>query len=197
MLCFKALQVLTHLLPPTASGRGAGWSRCSVKSSISYLKDFAPVCCLCLNGFLLNHCWTHILVYTLVKLLILCYGLMAQCSISNLLCYNLETSISSLLEDPDSSVRAHQLYMLCLGHLSGAVPQYLIITRRDKIAVPLGEEGLTCAIDKLFKMYWVCNLYHIQLQSVFSFLEHTYEKPVSGKKRFKVVELISKLQAMS
>ena len=43
MLCFKALQVLTHLLPPTASGRGAGWSRCSVKSAISYLMDFASM----------------------------------------------------------------------------------------------------------------------------------------------------------
>ncbi|CAL8370535.1 unnamed protein product [Boreogadus saida] len=151
MLCFKALQVLTHLLPPTASGRGAGWSRCSVKSAISYLMDFVQP----------------------------------------------GTSISSLLDNPDPS-RGHQPSIVCIGHPSGAAQQYLIVAKSDKIAVPLGDEGLTCAIDKLFKMYWVCNLkYPVQLQSVFSFLEHIYELPISVNKRSKVIELISKLQAIS
>lgn len=95
-----------------------------------------------------------------------------------------------------SSVRAHQPYIICLGHPSGAAQKYVIIARSDEIAVPLGDEGLTCAVDKLFKTYWVCNLiYPVQLQSVFSFLEHIYEMPVSGKQRSKV--LISKLQAVS
>ncbi|CAL8253596.1 unnamed protein product [Boreogadus saida] len=67
MLCFKALQVLTHLLPPTASVRGAGWSRCSVKSAISYLMDFVQVC-LCLMTFWLHHCS--------LNLLMLCCGLL-------------------------------------------------------------------------------------------------------------------------
>ena len=73
MLCFKALQVLTHLLPPTASGRGAGWSRCSVKSAISYLMDFVQVC-LCLMTFWLHHCS--------LNLLMLCCGLL-QCWFTN------------------------------------------------------------------------------------------------------------------
>lgn len=48
---FKALQVLTYLLPLTASGWGTGWSRCTVKWAMSYFMDFAPVCS-CVNGFL-------------------------------------------------------------------------------------------------------------------------------------------------
>ncbi|MED6240354.1 hypothetical protein ATANTOWER_019765 [Ataeniobius toweri] len=152
MVCFKALQGLTHLLPPTASDQGRGWSCCSVKLAISFLVDFAP------SG----------------------------------------TSISSLFDTPDSSVRTQQPYILCLGHPSGATHQYVIVAKTDKISIPLGDEGLTCSLDKLFKMYWVCNLaYPVQLLSVFSSLEHIYEMPVSGKKRSKVVELISKLNAMS
>ncbi|KAK5606148.1 hypothetical protein CRENBAI_026303 [Crenichthys baileyi] len=132
--------------------QGRGWSRCSVKSAISFLVDFAP------SG----------------------------------------TSISSLFDNPDSSVRTQQPYILCLGHPSGATHQYVIVVKTDKIAIPLGDEGLTCSLDKLFKMYWVCNLaYPVQLLSVFSSLEHIYEMPVSGKKRSKVVELISKLNALS
>ncbi|RVE55478.1 hypothetical protein OJAV_G00235880 [Oryzias javanicus] len=151
MLCYRALQVLTHLLPPTASGRAAGYSRCSVKSAISYLLDFAPP----------------------------------------------GTCIPSLLENPDSSLKAQQPCILCLGHPEGIHQQYVIIARNDKITIPLGDDGLTSAVDKLFKMYWVCNLaYPVQLQSVFSFLEHIYEIPASGNKRSKVVELISKLQAI-
>ncbi|KAK5620869.1 hypothetical protein CRENBAI_017572 [Crenichthys baileyi] len=42
MVCFKTIQGLAHLLPPTASGQGRDWSRCSVKSAIFFLEDFAP-----------------------------------------------------------------------------------------------------------------------------------------------------------
>uniref|UniRef100_A0AAV2MJS9 Uncharacterized protein n=1 Tax=Knipowitschia caucasica TaxID=637954 RepID=A0AAV2MJS9_KNICA len=39
---FRALQILTHLLPPIALGRGKGWSKCSVKSALSYILDIKP-----------------------------------------------------------------------------------------------------------------------------------------------------------
>nr|XP_040024990.1 uncharacterized protein LOC120812847 [Gasterosteus aculeatus aculeatus] len=41
-LCFRALQMLTHYLPPTASGRAKGWAKCSVKSALSYILDIKP-----------------------------------------------------------------------------------------------------------------------------------------------------------
>ena len=39
---FRALQILTHLLPPTASGK-RGSTRISVKSALSYMLDIKPV----------------------------------------------------------------------------------------------------------------------------------------------------------
>ena len=45
-VCYRTLQILTHLLPPTASGRGSSSTRCSVKSVITYLINFVPVCCV-------------------------------------------------------------------------------------------------------------------------------------------------------
>ena len=101
---------------------------------------------------------------------------------------------------------------LCLIHLWGPnnltfyvrdtqvekAHQYVIVAKNDKMAIALGDEGLTCSNDKLLKIYWVWNLaYPVQLLSVFSFFEHIYEMPISGKKRSKVVELISKLHAIS
>ncbi|XP_034406542.1 uncharacterized protein LOC117742958 isoform X2 [Cyclopterus lumpus] len=41
-LCFRALQMLTHYLPPTVSGRAKGWTKCSVKSALSYIVDIKP-----------------------------------------------------------------------------------------------------------------------------------------------------------
>uniref|UniRef100_A0AAV2MEG7 Maturase K n=1 Tax=Knipowitschia caucasica TaxID=637954 RepID=A0AAV2MEG7_KNICA len=39
---FQALQSLSTFLPPTASGRGKGWTKCSVKSAMSYILDLKP-----------------------------------------------------------------------------------------------------------------------------------------------------------
>ncbi|KAL7852460.1 hypothetical protein SRHO_G00182450 [Serrasalmus rhombeus] len=48
------------------------------------------------------------------------------------------------------------------------------------------NEGLTCAVDKLFKLYWVCNLaYPCQLSSVFCFFEHIYDMPLSTNRKAK------------
>ncbi|CAL8372932.1 unnamed protein product [Arctogadus glacialis] len=40
--CYKALQKLIQLLPPTSSGRGKGYGKCSVKSALAYLLDIKP-----------------------------------------------------------------------------------------------------------------------------------------------------------
>ncbi|KAL7877606.1 hypothetical protein SRHO_G00042490 [Serrasalmus rhombeus] len=149
--CFRALQILTYLLPPTASGRGKGWTKCSVKSAICYILD--------------------------IKLS--------------------ETDSSILMgNSPDRVVENHQPHLICLGQPSSTA-QYIIVAEKDKVAIPLEDNSLTCAIDKLFKMYCICNLaYPAQLTSVFNFFEHLYDMPISGGKRSKVVELIARLQAM-
>ncbi|XP_007238050.3 leucine-rich repeat and immunoglobulin-like domain-containing nogo receptor-interacting protein 2b isoform X2 [Astyanax mexicanus] len=147
--CFRALQMLTYLLPPTASGRGKGWTKCSVKSAISYILDIKP-----------------------------------------------PGSSGSRHLDPDRAVKNQQPHLLCLGDPS-TTAQYIIVAENNKVAIPLEDNSLTCAIDKLFKMYCVCNLaYPAQLTSVFNFFEHIYDMPISGGKRCKVVELIARIQAM-
>ncbi|KAK9521356.1 hypothetical protein VZT92_021172 [Zoarces viviparus] len=107
------------------------------------------------------------------------------------------TSIPSLLEgSPEGAVGVHQPKLVCLGHPS-TTAQYIIIAKNDKVAIPLQDEGLTCAIDKLFKFFWVCSMaYPAQLEPVYGFFEYVYDMPISGGKRSKVVELIAKLQAV-
>ncbi|KAK5866618.1 hypothetical protein PBY51_020794 [Eleginops maclovinus] len=120
--CYRALHKLVHLLPPTASGRGKGNTKCSVKSALGYLLDIKPT----------------------------------------------GTSISSVLNNPpDRPVEHRQPHLVCIGDPSTSA-QYIIVAENDKLAIPLKDNGLTCALDKLFKMIW----------------------------RAKVVELMAKLQAM-
>ncbi|KAL6481348.1 hypothetical protein MHYP_G00094280 [Metynnis hypsauchen] len=77
-------------------------------------------------------------------------------------------SIASLCDSQTSS-QNHQPQLVCIGNLRSAARQYVLVERNDRITIPL-EEGLTYAVDKLFKLYWVCNLaYPAQLSSVFSF----------------------------
>ncbi|XP_041654583.1 uncharacterized protein LOC121517115 [Cheilinus undulatus] len=140
--CYTMLVVLTHLLPPLPG------SRCSVKSAISFLLDFAPP----------------------------------------------GTSIASLFSNPEMASKTQPL-LICMGNLKSTTRQYIIIARNDKVTVPV-DGGLTCALDKLFKLYWVCNLaYPPQLSSVFTFFEYIYDVTISTNRRAKVLELISKLQA--
>ncbi|XP_062375758.1 uncharacterized protein LOC134064002 isoform X1 [Sardina pilchardus] len=104
------------------------------------------------------------------------------------------TSISSLLDNQNPPAR--QPNLVCIGQ-PNTTAQYIIIAENDKVAIPLQDNGLTYAIDKLFKMFSICNtVYPAQLTSVFHFFESVYEVPLSSGKRAKVVELISKLQAM-
>ncbi|KAK0153220.1 hypothetical protein N1851_005092 [Merluccius polli] len=138
-LCHSMLQVLTHLLPPTASGRGAAAStRCSMKSAMSYLLDFVP------------------------------HG----------------TSIPSLCNSNEGSLRTHQPQLVCIGHLNSQARQFIIVVRSDKVAIPLHDDSLTCALDKLFTFFWVFNVAcPTQLASFFIFLEYIYDLTVSTSAR--------------
>ncbi|KAL1250671.1 hypothetical protein QQF64_018467 [Cirrhinus molitorella] len=50
--------------------------------------------------------------------------------------------------------------------LRNATRQCVIVARNDGVTIPV-DDGLTCAVDKL---YWVCNVsYPPQLSSVFTF----------------------------
>ncbi|XP_039465388.1 uncharacterized protein LOC120438889 isoform X1 [Oreochromis aureus] len=141
--CYTALVVLTHLLPLV------GASRCSLKSAIAYLVDFA------LPG----------------------------------------TCIASLCSDPEASPTTHQPQLICIGDLKSATRQYVIVAKNDKVTIPLND-GLTCAVDKLFKLYWVCNLcYPAPLGSVFTFFEFVYDLPLSTQRKTKVLELIAHIKA--
>ena len=100
------------------------------------------------------------------------------------------------MDSTDAEVGAIQPKLVCLGHPS-ARAQYIIVAKNDKVTIPLQDEGLACALDKLFKVFWVCNVsYPAPLASVYAFLEHVYGIAVPGTKRSKVVELLAKLQAM-
>ncbi|CAL8353175.1 unnamed protein product [Merluccius merluccius] len=88
-----------------------------------------------------------------------------------------------------------QPQLICIGSLKSTTQQYIIIGRNDRVTIPV-DDGLTCAVDKLFKLYWVCNVaYPPQLSSVFTFFEYIYDMTISTNRRAKVLELISKLQA--
>ncbi|XP_063051712.1 uncharacterized protein LOC134446266 [Engraulis encrasicolus] len=151
-VCYSALKILTHLLPPTASGRGSASTRCSVKSAISFLINFVP------------------------------HG----------------TSISSLCTYDERSSRT-QPELVCIGHLKSPARQFVIVARNDGVTIPLHDDSLTCALDKLFKFFWVCNVaYPAQIASVFIFFEHIYDLPVSKTvRRPKVLELLGKVQALA
>lgn len=100
------------------------------------------------------------------------------------------SSIAALCSDPKIASRI-QPQLICICSLKSATRQYIIVASSDGVTIPV-DEGLTCAVDKLFKLFWVCNLsYPPQLSSVFTF----YEMNMSTNRRAKVLELISKLQA--
>ncbi|XP_028446842.1 uncharacterized protein LOC114563968 isoform X1 [Perca flavescens] len=107
------------------------------------------------------------------------------------------STIASLYNTSQDPAQSTQPQLVCIGHLRGGSQQYVIVGKSDKIAIPL-DEGLACAVDKLFKLYWVCNLaYPAPLSSVFSFVEYIYDLPMSTNRRAKVLELISKVKSIN
>ncbi|KAK0155471.1 hypothetical protein N1851_002136 [Merluccius polli] len=64
------------------------------------------------------------------------------------------TSISSLLNPPERLVGYHQPHLVCIGQ-PNATAHYVIVAEKDKVAIPLEDNGLSFAIDKLFKMIWM------------------------------------------
>ncbi|KAK7150770.1 hypothetical protein R3I93_011892 [Phoxinus phoxinus] len=128
----------------------------------------------------------------------------SKCCVNSALSYLLEvvpagTIVTSLLrEGMNGSLKSTQPQLVSIGS-PGHEAQYVIVANNDSFAFPLDVENLTCAVDKLFKFYWLCNLqYPCQLSSVFSFFfEYVYDLPLSQStcKRSKVMELIAKLQS--
>lgn len=109
--------------------------------------------------------------------------------------YKTGTSIASLCKDPAASSTAHQPQLICIGDLKSATRQYIIVAKNDNITIPL-YDGLMFAVDRLFKLFWVCDLtYPPPLSSVFTFFEYVYDMPFSTQRRTKVLELISQLNA--
>ena len=97
----------------------------------------------------------------------------------------------------NGSLRSTQPQLVSIGS-PGHEAQYVIVAKNDSLAFPLDVKNFTCAVDKLFKFYWLCNLqYPCQLSSVFSFFEYVYDLPLSQStcKRSKVKDLIAKLQS--
>ncbi|KAG5832288.1 hypothetical protein ANANG_G00289500 [Anguilla anguilla] len=93
-------------------------------------------------------------------------------------------------------------YILSMGPLDTPGRQLYILAPAERVALPLLEGSLVAAVDKLFKFLRVFGLgYPMQLGSLYGFLEHLYglEKPHSapGGKRSKVLELVSRLHALS
>lgn len=81
-----------------------------------------------------------------------------------------------------------------MGDLKRATRQYIIVAKNDRLTISLND-GLTCAVDKLFKLYWVCNLsYPAPLGSVFTFFEFVYDLPLSTQRKTKVLELIAQIK---
>ncbi len=80
----------------------------------------------------------------------------------------LGTNVTSLLsESTKGSLKSAQPQLVSIGSL-GHGAQYVIVAKNDSFALPLDLESLTCAVDRLFKFFWLCNLqYPCQLSSVF------------------------------
>nr|XP_023660208.1 uncharacterized protein LOC111840046 [Paramormyrops kingsleyae] len=115
-------------------------------------------------------------------------------------CYTMLRILTHLLPPTSGrgAVSSHCSVKSAISYLLDIVP-FAIVARNDRVVIPLEDESLTCALDKLFKFYWVFNLvYPAQLTSVFIFLEYVYDLPMSKiARRSKVLELISKLQVLS
>lgn len=111
------------------------------------------------------------------------------------------TSIATLLQTlgtacDSTQPTANQPRLVSLGYPNTGA-QYIIVVANDGVAIPLQDESLACCLDKLFKLYWICNLaYPMQLASVFGFMEHVYGLQISGGKRARIVELVAKLQVL-
>ncbi|KAI1887250.1 hypothetical protein AGOR_G00187940 [Albula goreensis] len=139
-------------------------------------------------------------------------SLPTKCSIKHAIRYlvdiaPVDTKVSSFFCEPgppDGPAMRDQAkpYVLSMGPLDTPGRQLYILAPAERVAVPLLEGNLISAIDKLFKFLRVFGLGHpMQLGSLYSFLEHLYglDKPhsASSGKRSKVLELVSRLHALS
>ncbi|KAJ7992278.1 hypothetical protein DPEC_G00276860 [Dallia pectoralis] len=123
----------------------------------------------------------------------------------------IDTKVSSLFCDPSSlegpeSVSHSHPYIVSMGPLDAPGRQLCILSPIDRMAVPLPQEGLSNALDKLFKLLRVFELgYPEPLTCLYGFLEHLYGLELTlrgnhddpGGRRTKVLELLSRLHMAS
>lgn len=109
------------------------------------------------------------------------------------------------LEGPESGYQAKP-YIVSMGPLEAPGRQLCIVAPVDRMAIPLPQEGLSNALDKLFKLLRVFDLgYPEQLASFYGFLEHLYgldmtphaAQDLPCSRRSKVLELVSRLHMPS
>lgn len=136
------------------------------------------------------------ILFTVLNESICQYATDHLCEMSLFSVHQSGTSIASLCKDPAAEASTpHQPQLKCIGDLKSTTRQYIIVAKNDNITIPL-DDGLTCGVDKLFKLYWVCNLaYPAPISAIFTFFEYVYDMPFSTQRRTKVVELISQLKA--
>ena len=178
-MCFRALKILTHYLhqEEVRDGVNAAWSQ---------LLHLGRKAC----KILLMSEWikcVHILFHGI--------GMNYQMCVFDVFVFFRQepASIASW-----RALRPQQQWtsLVSVGHPSSAV-QYVIIAANDHVVIPLQDEGLTCGLDKLFELYWVCNLaYLLQVAAVFKFMGHVYGMQISGGKRSRIMELVAKLQVL-
>ncbi len=68
------------------------------------------------------------------------------------------TNVTSLFsESMKGSLKSAQSQLVSIGSL-GHGAQYVIVAKNDYFALPLDVKSLTCAVDRLLKFFWLCNL---------------------------------------
>lgn len=184
--------------------------RCSVKSAISYLLDFVLVSFI-YSFIMILYPGSQITLKNMrsmkKKYSVFLSPSLSLISLSpSLFIYlifiyisiQFGTRISCICDSDDIATRSQQPQLVCIGNLTREAHQFVIFVKNDKVVIPLEDESLTCALDKLFKFFWVYNFsYPPQLTSVFTFFEYVYDLPMSKTvRRSKALELISKLQAL-
>ncbi|KAK9523395.1 hypothetical protein VZT92_019790 [Zoarces viviparus] len=102
-------------------------------------------------------CYTMLVVLTRLLPPVAASRCSVKSAITRLLDYvPVGSTIASLYNASQDPAQSTQPQLACIGNLRGGSQQYVIVAKSDKIAIPL-DEGLTCSVDKLFKLYWSVN----------------------------------------
>lgn len=204
MLCFKALPSSCTFYHQLHAGEGqdgviAVWNRRFPTSWT--LHQYVSV----LMAFCLHHSWIHILVSCPLVNLLICGMVLSTCFpnvVFQTFCVNSLEWVS-------------HLYLITLMHQWRPTnPTFCALDTQLELPSSMwswqeevtrlmfhlemkGRPAPLTNCSRCIGFATLCTNLPNQQQAVFSFPEHIHEMPISCKKRSKVVELISKLQAMS